>query len=34
MTQAKSTEKVVQEIRRNTRRTGYDAGVEVENVTP
>ena len=34
MTQAKSTEKVVQEIRRKTRRTRYDAGVEVENVTP
>ena len=28
MTQAKSTEKVVQEIRRKTRRTSYDAGVE------
>ena len=34
MTQAKLTEKVVQKIRRKTRRTRYDAGVEVKNVTP
>ena len=34
MTQAKSTEKVVQEIRRKTRRARYYAGVEVKNVTP